>query len=73
MANADGVALEVLWPAVERKRLRGLGWVRMRYISDAFSFSLHSFVCIEVAQGSIVLIDGWRGYNVQPEYGYLWK
>ena len=59
--------------AVEIKRPHGFGRVRMRHVPDAAGTSLVPFVCEVVAPGSIVLTDGWGGYNGLPEAGPLHK
>lgn len=56
--------------AVEVKP-EGFGRVRMRHVPDASGASLTPFVCDVVMPGSIVLTDGWVGYNRLPEHGYL--
>ena len=48
--------------AVEIKRPRGFGRIRMRHVSDASSENLIPFVREMIAPGSIVCTDGWRGY-----------
>jgi transposase-like protein len=56
--------------AVEIKRPRGFGRVRMRHVADASGESLQTFVRKVVRPGSSVLTDGWRGYCGLAEHGY---
>lgn len=65
-----GTLKSVVVIAVEVERPKGFGRVRMRHIPDASGTSLVPFVCDVVAPGSIVLTDGWGGYNRLPEHGY---
>jgi len=48
--------------AVEIKRPKGFGRIRMRHVPDASSESLIPFVREMIAPGSVVCTDGWRGY-----------
>lgn len=59
--------------ALEIKRPRGFGRVRLRHVPDASGDSLMPFVCDMVMLGSNVLTDGWGGYNDLPAYGYTRK
>jgi len=59
--------------AVEVKQPKGFGRVRMRHVPDASGTSLTPFVCDVVVPGSVVLTDGWVGYNGLPEHGYVRK
>lgn len=56
--------------AVEVIRPRGFGRVRMRRVPDASGDSLIPFVCEAVEPGSVILTDGWGGYNDLPARGY---
>jgi transposase-like protein len=58
-----GANKEIVVIALEIKRPRGYGRVRMRHISDASSENLVPFVREVIAPGSIVCTDGWRGYS----------
>ena len=49
-------ALEILSP-------KGFGRVRMKRISDVSGDSLIPFICGAVEPGSVILTDGWSGYN----------
>ena len=42
----------------------------MRHVANASAAQLVLFVCDAVAPGSVVLTDGWGGYNDLPEHGY---
>ena len=56
--------------AVEVRQSKGLGRVRMRHVPDASGTSLLPFVCDVVVPGTMVLTDGWGGYNDLPKHGY---
>ena len=56
--------------AVEVKRPKGFGRVRMRHVANASGEELVPFVCDTVARGATVLTDGWGGYNDLPDHGY---
>lgn len=56
--------------AVEIHSPKGFGRIRMRQIPDLSSDSLTEFVCCAVKPGSIVLTDGWKGYNHLSKHDY---
>jgi transposase-like protein len=56
--------------AVEIKRPKGFGRVRMRHVPDASTAHLLPFVSDVVLPGSSVLTDGWKGYNGVAKRGY---
>ena len=56
--------------AVEVKDSKGFGRVRMRHVSDVSGASLLPFVCDAVIPGTVVLTDGWSGYNGLTKHGY---
>lgn len=56
--------------AVEVREPKGFGRVRMRYVPDASGDSLVPFVCAVTVPGSIVMTDGWSGYNGLVKKGY---
>lgn len=56
--------------ALEVKQPKGFGRVRLRHVPNAAAPSLVPFVCDVVAPGSVVLTDGWNGYNPLPHHGY---
>jgi transposase-like protein len=56
--------------AVEVKKPKGLGRVRMRHIEDASGGSLVPFVNEVAEPGSVILTDGWGGYNDLPKHGF---
>lgn len=49
---------------------RGIGRVRMRRIPDASAASLGAFVQDAIEPGSVVLTDGWHGYDRLKANGY---
>ncbi len=49
---------------------RGIGRVRMRRIPDASAASLGAFVQDAIESGSVVLTDGWHGYDRLKANGY---
>lgn len=57
--------------AVEVQAPTGFGRVRMRPIPDASAASLVPFVCDVVEPGSVILTDGWSGYNQVAQSGYV--
>ncbi len=61
---------EIVVIAVEVHEPKGFGRVRMRRVPDASGDSLIPFVCDAVEPGSVVLTDGWGGYNDLPKHGY---
>jgi transposase-like protein len=56
--------------AVEVREPRGFGRARLRRVPDVAAASLVPFVCDVVEPGSVVLTDGWGGYNPLPDHGY---
>ena len=56
--------------AVEVRHPKGFGRVRMRHVSDVSGASLLPFVCAAVTPGTVVLTDGWSGYNGLTKHGY---
>ena len=60
--------------AVEVKRPKGFGRIRMRYTPDASDSSLRPFVCDMVDPDNLtVRTDGWKGYNRLSKCGYTHK
>jgi hypothetical protein len=59
--------------ALEIKRPRGYGRVRLRRIADVSAASLVPFVTEVVEPGSIVLTDAWSGYIPLRRHAYLLK
>jgi transposase-like protein len=47
-----------------------VGRMRISIIEDSSSASLHGFIENTVEKGSIIITDGWRGYNGISEKGY---
>ncbi len=56
--------------AIELHHPKGYGRIRMRFIPDATSESLVSFIRDTVKSGSIIHTDGWSGYNQVESVGY---
>lgn len=56
--------------AAEVHSPKGIGRVRMKQVPDVSANGLTPFVCDAVEPGSVVLTDGWKGYNDLPEHGY---
>lgn len=59
--------------ACEVHEPRGFGRVRMRRVPDCSAESLVPFVCGAVEPASVILTDGWGGYNPLPDHGYVRK
>lgn len=68
-----GATKSIVVIAVEIKHPKGFGRVRMRYVPDASSDSILPFVSDVVAPDSVILTDGWRGYNGVSDLGYTHK
>lgn len=58
------IAVEIHFP-------KGFGRIRMRRIPDVSGASLIPFVCDLVEPGSVILTDGWSGYNHLSKHGYI--
>ena len=56
--------------AVEMRRPKGFGRVRIQRVADVSSTSLTRFVRQAVEAGSLVHTDGWKSYNDLPQHGY---
>jgi transposase-like protein len=55
--------------AVEIKRPKGFGRIRMRHIPDASAKNLGAFIRETITPGSVLCTDGWRGYyGLSNEY-----
>jgi transposase-like protein len=61
---------EIVVIAVEVHSPKGFGRVRMRRVPDVSGSSLVPFVCEVAEKGSVILTDGWGGYNQLSECGY---
>lgn len=59
--------------AVEVKAPKGFGRVRLEYVPDVTGVTLERFVTGAVLPGSVILTDGWAGYNGLPAAGYVRK
>lgn len=69
-----GTSKSIVVIAVEVIQPKGFGRVRMRHIPDASGASLLPFVRdVVVPNKSVVLTDGWTGYNELPVHGYKRK
>ena len=66
--GSDGKQIVVI--ALEVQEPTGFGRVRMRQIPDVSGASLVPFVCEVAQQGSVILTDGWSGYNLLSSCGY---
>jgi transposase-like protein len=56
--------------AVEVKSPKGFGRIRMRHVPDVSGGSLVPFVCDVATPGTVVLTDGWGGYNDLRKHNY---
>jgi len=56
--------------AVEVHEPKGFGRIRLRQVPDVSGDSLVGFVRQVVLPGSVVLTDGWKGYEALQRYGY---
>ena len=56
--------------AVEVHEPKGFGRIRLRQVPDVSGDSLVGFVRQVVLPGSVVLTDGWKGYNTLTRYNY---
>jgi transposase-like protein len=56
--------------AVELLNPKGYGRIRMRFIPDASTKSLTSFIQDTIEVGSTIVTDGWRGYANLNSLGY---
>jgi transposase-like protein len=59
----------VVLTAVERKG-RKIGRIRLQLANDCSSDSLMPFIYQNVEAGSLVLTDGWKGYNALDQSNY---
>lgn len=56
--------------AVEVHQPKGFGRIRLHQIPDVTGESLVGFVRQVVLPGSVILTDGWNGYDSVPRHGY---
>ena len=56
--------------AIEVREPKGFGRVRLRQVPDVSGDSLVGFIRDVVMSGSVILTDGWKGYDSLPQYGY---
>lgn len=66
-----GSSKSIVVIAVEIKRPKGFGRIRMRHIQDSSRASLIPFVCDSTLCGATILTDGWSGYNGLSDKGYV--
>lgn len=59
--------------AIEVHEPMGFGRARMQRIPDMSGDSLLPFVCANVAPGSTIITDSWKGYNRLDHHGYIHK
>jgi transposase-like protein len=57
-----GTSKEIVVIAIEIKRPKGFGSIRMRHVPDASAKNLGAFVRETIEPKSILCTDGWRGY-----------
>jgi transposase-like protein len=69
-SRGRGTDKSIVVIAVEVKKPKGLGRVRMRHVPDASGDSLIRFVADVAESGSTILTDGWGGYNDLPKHGF---
>jgi transposase-like protein len=60
----------VVLAAVEKKKPRKLGRIRLQIFPDCSSNSINTFLQQNVASGSTVICDGWKGYSALKQQGY---
>jgi transposase-like protein len=68
-----GTTKNIVVIAVEIKKPKGFGRVRMRHVQFTSGSSLLPFIRDVLAPGTVVHTDGWHGYSKLPEYGYKHK
>lgn len=56
--------------AVEVLEPKGFGRIRLRRVPDVSGESLVGFIRQVVLPGSVILTDGWKGYDSLPRHGY---
>jgi transposase-like protein len=56
--------------AVEVLEPKGFGRIRLRRVPDVSGGSLVGFIQQAVLPGSVILTDGWKGYDALPRHGY---
>ena len=65
-----GTNKDLIVIAVEIKEGKGFGRTRMCHIPDASGDSLIPFIQNSISPGTIIVTDGWSGYNKVSEHGY---
>ncbi len=56
--------------AIEMIKPKGFGRLRLRQVPNVAGESLVPFICDVVKPGSVVMTDGWGGYNTVLDKGY---
>jgi transposase-like protein len=69
-SRGRGTDKSIVVIAVEVRKPKGLGRVRMRHVPDASGDNLIPFVADAAESGSTILTDGWGGYNDLPKHGF---
>jgi transposase-like protein len=69
-SRGRGTDRSIVVIAVEVKKPKGLGRIRMRHVADASGDNLIPFVTDVAEPGSTILTDGWGGYNDLPKHGF---
>jgi len=68
-----GTTKSIVVIAVEIKKPKGFGRVRMRHVQYTSSRSLLPFICDVATPGTEVHTDGWHSYSKLPKHGYKHK
>jgi transposase-like protein len=71
--RGQGAAKSIVIVALEIKPPKGLGRMRMRHIPDTSDYSLLPFVHDAISPGSVILTDGWHGYDKLSGLGFIHK
>lgn len=66
--QTDNKAIVVV--AIEMIKPKGFGRLRLRQVPNVAGESLVPFICDVVKPGSVVMTDGWGGYNTVSDKGY---
>jgi transposase-like protein len=65
-----GAVSKALVAIVAQVKDKNIGRIRLKRIPDASAFSLETFIQESVDTGSLILTDGWNGYNGVSDQGY---
>jgi len=66
-----GASKSIVAIAVEIKKPKGFGRIRMRHIPEASFAHLQPFIQDVVEKGATVRTDGWKGYNGLSKHNYI--